>query len=81
MRASPAPAARTRAVAFCDARRGDVIEIVGHRVADAPRSGEILEVLGQAEYVRFRVRWEDGRETLLFPAADVVVSRSSRKSP
>jgi len=62
-------------VALRDARAGDVIEIVGHRVADAPRSGEILEVLAAAEHVRFRLRWEDGHETLLFPGADVIVSR------
>jgi uncharacterized protein DUF1918 len=62
-------------VALRDARAGDLIEIVGHRVADAPRSGEILEVRGDTGRVRFLIRWEDGRETLLFPASDVVVSR------
>lgn len=54
-------------------RPGDVVEVVGHRVGDAPRSGEILEVLGPEEHPHFRVRWEDGRVSLLFPGTDVLV--------
>jgi len=54
-------------------RPGDVVEVVGHRVGDAPRSGEILEVLGPDARPHFRVRWEDGRVSLLFPGTDVLV--------
>ena len=52
---------------------GDVIEITGHSVGDAPRTAEIVEVLGGPEHVRYRVRWEDGHESILFPGADAVV--------
>lgn len=52
---------------------GDHVEIFGHRVGDAPRTGEILEVLGPEGHPHYRVRWEDGRVSLLFPGADVLV--------
>lgn len=52
-------------------RAGDLVEVTGHSVGDAPRSGEIVEVLGDPAHPHFRVRWEDGRETILFPGSDV----------
>ena len=54
---------------------GDRIEITGHSVGDAPRNGEILEVLGEPGHEHFRVRWEDGHESINFPAEDAVISR------
>ena len=54
-------------------RPGDVVEVFGHRVGDAARSGEILEVLGPEGHPHYRVRWEDGRISLLYPGADVLV--------
>jgi hypothetical protein len=58
-----------------EARAGDVVAVVGHRVVDAPGSGEILEVRRRGSLTSLRVRWEDGRESVLFPGSDVVVSR------
>lgn len=55
------------------AQAGDVIEITGHTVGDAPRTAEILEVLGAPDHVHFRVRWEDGHESIFFPGNDAVV--------
>ena len=52
---------------------GDVVEIKGHRVGDAPRKGEILEVLGEPGQRHFRVRWEDGHESVFYPSSDAVV--------
>lgn len=61
---------------------GDYLEIVGHRVGDAPRSGEILEVLGSEERPHYRVRWEDGHVSVLYPGKDVVVrERRPKRSP
>jgi hypothetical protein len=57
------------------AQVGDRIEITGHAVGDAPRSGEITEVLGEAGHEHFRVRWEDGHDSISFPAEDAVISR------
>lgn len=56
-------------------RPGDLIEITGHAVGDSPRSAEILEVLGEAGHEHFRVRWEDGHESIFFPGEDAHVVR------
>ena len=55
------------------AQVGDLIEITGHSVGDAPRAGEILEVLGDPGHEHFRVRWEDGHESINFPAEDALI--------
>jgi hypothetical protein len=54
---------------------GDRIEITGHAVGDAPRTGEIVEVLGKSGHEHYRVRWEDGHESINFPAEDAVIRR------
>ena len=52
-----------------DTRPGDVIVIEGHHVGEGRRSGEVLEVLGEAGHEHYRVRWEDGHETIFYPRA------------
>jgi hypothetical protein len=54
---------------------GDEIVVAGRCVGEAPRKGEILEVLGVADHPHYRVRWEDGRVSIFFPAADTTVRR------
>jgi carbamoylphosphate synthase large subunit len=61
------------------ARVGDEIVITGHSVGDAPRTAEILEILGEAGHERFRVRWEDGHESIFFPADDAMIRRPRRR--
>jgi hypothetical protein len=57
-----------------DATRGWVVEIVGHRVGEAARTGEIVEVLGPPDsQPHYRVRWADGHESLVYPGSDVVL--------
>jgi hypothetical protein len=65
------------AFVISDPRPGDYVEVVGHRVGDAPRTGEIVEVLGEETHRHYRIRWEDGHLSLLFPGADVVVRRGA----
>ncbi len=55
------------------AKVGDVVQITGHTVGDAPRAAEILEVLGGEGHEHFRVRWEDGHESIYFPGVDAVI--------
>jgi RimK family alpha-L-glutamate ligase len=60
---------------------GDIIEITGHTVGDAPRTAEILEVLGAEGHEHFRVRWEDGHESIFFPGNDAhIVRPKARKA-
>lgn len=61
------------------ARPGDEIVITGHSVGEAPKTAVILEVLGEPDHVRFRVRWEDGHESIFFPGEDAVIRRPERR--
>lgn len=54
---------------------GDVLEVVGHRIGDHARFAEVVDVIGDADDARYRVRWDDGRETIVYPSSDVVVHR------
>lgn len=57
---------------------GDEIVISGHSVGDSPRTAVILEILGDPGHERFRVRWEDGHESIYFPAEDAVIRHPAR---
>jgi hypothetical protein len=48
-------------------------------VGDAPKTAVILEVLGEEGHERFRVRWEDGHESIFFPADDAVIHHPGPK--
>jgi hypothetical protein len=52
---------------------GDVIEIHGHRLGEPGRKAEILEVIGVGEHEHYRVRWDDGHESIFTPGSDAVV--------
>jgi hypothetical protein len=58
---------------------GDEIVIAGHSVGTTARTAVILETLGDPGHERFRVRWEDGHESIFFPGEDAVVRRPPRK--
>ena len=46
---------------------GDRIVVESETVGTPPREGEILEVIQGEVGVRYRVRWEDGHESMLTP--------------
>jgi hypothetical protein len=50
------------------ARAGDTILVESERAAQPGRRGVIKEVLKEAP-PRFRVRWDDGHESIFTPAA------------
>jgi hypothetical protein len=60
-------------------KRGYVVEIHGHRVGEKSRTGEILEVLGTPGHEHFRVRWDDGRESVYYPSTDAIVRPGLRR--
>ena len=51
------------------AEPGAAIVIEGHRVGGQRRRGEILDVLGSPDHEHYRVRWEEGSETIFYPGA------------
>jgi hypothetical protein len=60
---------------------GDVVVITGHRVGEAERRGEVLEVVGKASHELYRVRWEDGRESVFAPGSDATIRHPAPRRP
>jgi Domain of unknown function (DUF1918) len=55
------------------AKTGDRIVVESAHVGQARREGEVLEVMpGEHEHERehYRVRWDDGHESIYFPSND-----------
>ena len=52
------------------ARPGDRFIVRGHHIGEPERDGEILEVLGEQGAPPYRVRWEDGHTSEVFPGSD-----------
>jgi hypothetical protein len=48
---------------------GDRIVVESEQVGTPAREGEILEVIPGSASARYRVRWDDGHESLYSPAA------------
>lgn len=57
---------------------GDIVAVTGHRVGERERTGEILEVLGSDGHTHYRVRWDDGHESIFYPGSDATVRQGSR---
>jgi hypothetical protein len=53
-----------------------VIEIHEHRLGEKPRTGEILEVLGESAHEHYRVRWDDGHESIFYPSGDATIRQA-----
>ena len=53
---------------------GSKIWVERRSVGGVQRVGEIVEVLGEPGHVRYCVRWEDGRETIVYPGSDATLS-------
>lgn len=62
-----------------EAAGGYVVVITGHRVGERERIGEILETLGEGDHLRYRVRWDDGRESTFYPGSDATIRHASRR--
>ncbi|HKI91362.1 MAG TPA: DUF1918 domain-containing protein [Gaiellaceae bacterium] len=58
---------------------GDIVEVVGHHVGEARRLGTIVEILGDPARAHYRIAWEDGRESVLYPGGDFRVVPARRK--
>ena len=61
-----------------DAQQGDRLVIEGTQVGAARRAGTVVEVLGSPPSRHYRVRWDDGHETIFFPSADAVLEDQQR---
>jgi hypothetical protein len=61
------------------ARVGDQIEARGIH-GQTPRRGEIVELLGSGTRPRYRVRWERGPESILYPTDGVLIIPRRRRA-
>ena len=57
-----------------NAHVGDELVIRSHQVGRSDQHGEIIEIITTGGQ-HYRVRWSDGRETILFPGPDATVRR------
>jgi len=48
---------------------GDRVVVESERTGRSAREGEILEVLGTDEGIHYRIKWDDGHESIFFPSA------------
>lgn len=55
---------------------GDRLHVHGRTVGEADHIGEIIEVRGESGHPPYLVRWDDGREGLVFPGPDSVIESS-----
>lgn len=55
-----------------DVKKGDRIAVESEHVGENRREGSVLEVIGSADAVHYRVKWNDGHESLVFPSAGSV---------
>ena len=62
-----------------DARPGDRLVVDSAKVGTMARHGDVVEVLGSASHPHYRVRWDDGHETTLFPSPAVHVEPTRRR--
>ena len=60
-------------MAKAETRAVSVIEVAPRHAGEPSRLGEILEVLGATGHVHYRVRWDDGRESIYYPSDDARV--------
>ena len=51
------------------AKVGDRLVVESQKVGTSAREGDILEVIEAAYGIRYRVRWDDGHESTIRPAA------------
>lgn len=76
MKAARGREVTVRAEVIKELRSGDAITVSGHRVGEKPRLGEVIEVLGEEGHEHLLVRWDNGEETIFYPAEDATIERA-----
>jgi len=78
MRPDTAPLSKEGAM---HAQVGDRLVVEGHHVGAPRRVGTVVEALGVPASRQYRVRWEDGHETVFCPGSDTRVERRGEAEP
>ncbi len=69
----------TKQATTSGAHVGDWIEARG-LYGQPARRGQIIELLGHDEHERYRVRWDEKHESILYPADGVVITPRRRRA-
>jgi hypothetical protein len=48
---------------------GEFIEVDSVQVGQPRRRGEVVEVVGEGDRLRYRIRWNDGHESTFYPGS------------
>ena len=60
-----------------EASVGDRLVVASNRVGVPRKTGTVTEVLCREAAHHYRVRWEDGQESIFFPSSDASVEPKS----
>jgi hypothetical protein len=63
-----------------DAHVGDRIIVESNKVGSGRKSGEVVEVIPGSSAPHYRIRWEDGHESIVYPSSDAFVVGSAGSS-
>jgi hypothetical protein len=58
---------------------GDELIVDPVHLNEVRREGEVLEVLERGDVVYYRVRWDDGHETIFFPGPNAHPKHLAKK--
>jgi hypothetical protein len=65
--------------AHMDCEKGDRIVVESRRVGSGRKSGEVVEVIEGVSGRHYRVRWDDGHESIIYPSSDAFVEPTGRR--
>jgi hypothetical protein len=60
---------------------GDRVVAESESTERAPRHGEVVEVMREEPHARYRIRWDDGHESVYTPAAGSLRVESGVRAP
>jgi hypothetical protein len=60
-------------------KAGDRVEVESESIQRPPRTGVIEEVVQSAPSPRYRIKWDDGHESIYTPAAGALSSAERAK--
>jgi hypothetical protein len=63
-----------------EAQIGDRIVVESNKVGQGRREGAVVDVLRGPSGQHYRVRWDSGQETILYPSSDAVVEHPGRST-
>jgi hypothetical protein len=63
-----------------DANQGDRIVIESRKVGGGRKSGEVVEVIVASSGQHYRIRWDDGHESIVYPSTDAYVVNAGKES-